>query len=73
MKIVLWVLAAVAAIVLLGGVVLPVVAWLLHSLAWVVAGALVIGGGIWVAKKITADKGDSTDTLVTDQNGRRLP
>ena len=52
MKIVVWVLAGIGALVLLGGVVLPLVQWLLGALGWLIAGALVIGGGIWLAKRV---------------------
>ena len=52
MKIVVWVLVGIGAIVLLGGVVLPLVQWLLGALGWLIASALVIGGGIWLAKRV---------------------
>jgi hypothetical protein len=51
MKIVVWVLAAVGALVLLGAVVLPLVHWLLGALLWLVPGVLVVGGGIWLARR----------------------
>jgi hypothetical protein len=51
MKIVVWVLVGIGALVLLGGVVIPLVHFLLGALGWLVAGALVIGGGIWLAKR----------------------
>lgn len=51
MKIVVWVLVGIGALVVLGGVVLPLVHWLLGALGWLIAGALVIGGGIWLAKR----------------------
>ncbi|WP_285589764.1 hypothetical protein [Actinomycetospora sp. NBRC 106378] len=62
MKIVVWILVGVGALVLLGGVVLPLVHWLLGALGWLIAGVLVIGGGIWLAKRAGAhgevDAGD---------------
>ncbi len=51
MKIVVWVLVGIGALVLLGGVVIPLVHFLLGALGWLIAGALVIGGGIWLAKR----------------------
>jgi hypothetical protein len=54
MKIVVWVLVGIGALVLLGGVVIPLVHWLLGALGWLIAGALVIGGGIWLAKRAGA-------------------
>jgi hypothetical protein len=51
MKIVVWVLVGIGALVVLGGVVLPLVHFLLGALGWLIAGALVIGGGIWLAKR----------------------
>jgi hypothetical protein len=51
MKIVVWVLVGIGALVLLGGVVIPLVHWLLGALGWLIAGALVIGGGMWLAKR----------------------
>ncbi|MCD2190945.1 MULTISPECIES: hypothetical protein [Actinomycetospora] len=54
MKIVVWILVGIGALVLLGGVVLPLVHWLLGALGWLIAGALVIGGGIWLAKRAGA-------------------
>ncbi|HEY2195181.1 MAG TPA: hypothetical protein VGH76_23185 [Actinomycetospora sp.] len=51
MKIVVWVLVGIGALVVLGGIVLPLVHWLLGALGWLIAGALVIGGGIWLAKR----------------------
>jgi hypothetical protein len=56
MKIVVWVLVGIGALVILGGVVLPLVHWLLGALGWLIAGALVIGGGIWLAKRAGARK-----------------
>ncbi|HEY2223899.1 hypothetical protein [Actinomycetospora sp.] len=56
MKIVVWVLVGIGALVLLGGVVLPLVHWLLGALGWLIAGALVIGGGIWLAKRAGGSK-----------------
>lgn len=52
MKTVLMVLAGIGAFVLLGAVVLPFLGWLLHTLAWVAAGVLVIGAGVFVARKV---------------------
>jgi hypothetical protein len=54
MKIVVWVLVGIGALVVLGGVVLPLVHWLLGTLGWLVAGALVVGGGIWLVKRAGA-------------------
>jgi hypothetical protein len=51
MKIVVWVLVGIGALVLVGGVVLPLVHWLLGALLWVVPAALVVGGGIWLARR----------------------
>jgi hypothetical protein len=51
MKIVVWVLVGIGALVLLGGVVIPLVHFLLGALGWLIAGALVIGGGIWLVKR----------------------
>lgn len=51
MKIVVWVLVGIGALVLLGGVVLPIVHWLLGALVWLVPAALVVGGGIWLARR----------------------
>ncbi len=51
MKIVVWVLVGIGALVLLGGVVIPLVHFLLGALGWLIATALVIGGGIWLAKR----------------------
>ena len=56
MKIVVWVLVGIGALVLLGGVVIPLVHWLLGALGWLIAGALVIGGGMWLAKRGGAHK-----------------
>ena len=56
MKIVVWVLVGIGALVVLGGVVLPLVHWLLGALGWLIAGALVIGGGIWLAKRAGSHK-----------------
>lgn len=74
MKILLWVLAGIVAIALLGGVVLPVVGWLLHALGWVIAPLVVVGGGIWVAKKIGdgRDRVKHDDAAVTHQDGTPL-
>jgi hypothetical protein len=57
MKIVVWVLVGIGALVLLGGVVLPLVHWLLGALGWLIASALVIGGGIWLAKRVGGSRG----------------
>lgn len=75
MKILLWVLVGIAAIALLGGVVLPLVGWVLHALGWVLAPLVVIGGGVWVAKKISNGrekvKKDEA-AAVTRQDGQPL-
>jgi hypothetical protein len=51
MKTVVWILAGIGALVLIGGVVLPLVHWLLGALLWLVPAALVVGGGIWLARR----------------------
>jgi undecaprenyl pyrophosphate phosphatase UppP len=51
MRILVWVLVGIGAVVLLGGVVLPLVSWLLGALVWLVPAALVVGGGVWLAKR----------------------
>jgi undecaprenyl pyrophosphate phosphatase UppP len=51
MRIVVWVLVGIGALVVVGGVVLPLVQWLLGALVWLVPAALVVGGGIWLAKR----------------------
>ncbi|GAA4730701.1 hypothetical protein GCM10023199_04270 [Actinomycetospora chibensis] len=51
MRIVVWVLVGVGALVLLGGVVLPIVQWLLGTLVWLIPAALVVGGGVWLVKR----------------------
>jgi len=51
MRIVVWVLVGIGALVVVGGVVLPLVSWLLGVLAWLVPAALVVGGGIWLATR----------------------
>ncbi|HSK58897.1 MAG TPA: hypothetical protein VK935_07585 [Actinomycetospora sp.] len=69
MRILVWVLVGIGALVLLGGVVLPVVQWLLGALVWLVPAALVVGGGVWLAKRSKERKevgGAPTDA-------RRLP
>ena len=50
MKILVWVLAGIGALVLVGGVVLPLVSWLLGALVWLVPAALVVGGGVWLVR-----------------------
>jgi len=64
MRIVVWVLVGIGALVLLGGVVLPLVQWLLGALLWLVPAALVVGGGIWLARRAGDRKevGGPTDT-----------
>ena len=57
MKIVVWVLVGVGALVLLGGVVLPIVQWLLGTLVWLIPAALVVGGGVWLVKRSRDRKG----------------
>ncbi|GLZ44222.1 hypothetical protein Acsp06_04070 [Actinomycetospora sp. NBRC 106375] len=51
MKVVLWILAGIGAVVLIGGVVLPVVHWLLGAALWLLPAALIVGGGIWLARR----------------------
>ncbi|WP_143105425.1 DUF4175 domain-containing protein [Pseudonocardia ammonioxydans] len=70
MRIALLVLAGIGAIVVLTGVVLPVLGWLIGSLAWVAAGALLIGGGIWAYRRLS---GSQTPSLGSGPNGRQLP
>ena len=67
MRITVMVLAGIGALVVLGAVVLPLVGWLLHALGWVVAGALVIGGGIWLAKRV----GSRDDAAVVGSGGEK--
>ncbi|MDL5157911.1 hypothetical protein [Actinomycetospora termitidis] len=68
MKIVVWILVGIGALVLLGGVVLPLVHWLLGALGWLIAGALVIGGGMWLAKR-----SQSRGEVGSPQDAQRLP
>lgn len=68
MKIVVWVLIGIGALVLLGGVVIPLVHWLLGALGWLIAGALVIGGGIWLAKRA-----GSRREVGSSEEAQRLP
>ena len=68
MKIVVWVLVGIGALVLLGGVVIPLVHWLLGALGWLIAGALVIGGGMWLAKRGGAHK-----EVASEDEAQRLP
>ena len=70
MKIALLVLAGIGAIVVLTGVVLPVLGWLIGALAWVAAGALLIGGGIWAYRRLN---GSRTPSLGSGPSGRQLP
>jgi hypothetical protein len=70
MKIVVMVLAGIGAVVLIGGVVVPLIGWLLGVLGWIVAGALVIGGGVLVAKRLGSGKDRAP--VVTGPDGRRL-
>lgn len=69
MRIALLVLAGIGAIVVLTGVVLPVLGWLIGSLAWVAAGALLIGGGIWAYRSFS---GSRTPSLGRGTDGRQL-
>jgi hypothetical protein len=64
MKTVVWILVGVGALVLIGGVVLPLVHWLLGALLWLVPAALVVGGGIWLARRAgrRSEVGASHDT-----------
>ena len=68
MRILVWVLVGIGAVVLLGGVVLPLVQWLLGALVWLVPAALVVGGGVWLAKRASDRKSVSAPT-----DARRLP
>ncbi|MEJ2870110.1 hypothetical protein WCD74_20240 [Actinomycetospora sp. OC33-EN08] len=68
MKIVVWILVGIGTLVLLGGVVLPLVHWLLGALGWLIAGALVIGGGLWLAKRA-----QSRGEVAPPQDAQRLP
>jgi hypothetical protein len=68
MKIVVWVLVGIGALVVLGGVVLPLVHFLLGALGWLIAGALVIGGGIWLAKRA-----GSRGEVGSSDEAQRLP
>lgn len=70
MRIALLVLAGIGAIVVLTGVVLPVLGWLIGTLAWVAAGALVIGGGVWAYRRMS---GSRSPSLGSGTNGRQLP
>jgi hypothetical protein len=71
MKIVVMVLAGIGAVVLIGGVVVPLIGWLLGVLGWIVAGALVIGGGVLLAKRLGGAKDRAP--VVSGPDGRRLP
>ncbi|HWN26024.1 MAG TPA: hypothetical protein VNP37_03575 [Actinomycetospora sp.] len=68
MRILVWVLVGIGAVVLLGGVVLPLVQWLLGALVWLVPAALVVGGGVWLAKRASDRKSVDAPT-----DARRLP
>jgi hypothetical protein len=68
MRILVWVLVGIGAVVLLGGVVLPLVQWLLGALVWMVPAALVVGGGVWLAKRAGDRKSVDAPT-----DARRLP
>jgi hypothetical protein len=68
MRILVWVLVGIGAVVLLGGVVLPIVQWLLGALVWLVPAALVVGGGVWLAKRASDRKSVGAPT-----EARRLP
>ena len=52
----MWVLVGIGALVVIGGVVWPLVQWLFGALFWLVPVALVVGGGIWLAKRSRAEK-----------------
>ncbi|GAA4913803.1 hypothetical protein EV188_11079 [Actinomycetospora succinea] len=52
----MWVLVGIGALVVIGGVVWPLVQWLFGALLWLVPVALVVGGGIWLAKRSRSDK-----------------
>ena len=56
----MWVLVGIGALVVVGGVVWPLVQWLFGALLWLVPVALVVGGGIWLAKRGSAKKVDGT-------------
>jgi hypothetical protein len=56
MRIVVWVLVGIGALVVVGGVVWPLVQWLFGALFWLVPVALVVGGGIWLARRGRAEK-----------------
>ena len=58
MRIVVWVLVGIGALVVVGGVVWPLVQWLFGALLWLVPVALVVGGGIWLA---TRSRGEQVD------------
>ncbi|GAA4860067.1 hypothetical protein GCM10023203_04040 [Actinomycetospora straminea] len=47
----MWVLVGIGALVVVGGVVWPLVQWLFGALLWLVPVALVVGGGIWLARR----------------------
>jgi hypothetical protein len=49
-------------------VVLPIVQWLLGALVWLVPAALVVGGGVWLAKRASDRKSVGAPT-----DARRLP
>lgn len=70
MRIALLVLAGIGAIVVLTGVVLPVLGWLIGSLAWIAAGALLVGGGVWTYRRLS---GSRSPSLGSGPNGRQLP
>lgn len=56
MRIVVWVLVGIGALVVVGGVVWPLVQWLVGALLWLVPVALVVGGGIWLATRARSDR-----------------
>ncbi|MDD7964831.1 hypothetical protein [Actinomycetospora lemnae] len=60
MRIVVWVLVGIGALVVVGGVVWPLVQWLVGALLWLVPVALVVGGGIWLARRGSRTQVDGT-------------
>ncbi|MBC3192224.1 hypothetical protein H7X46_14255 [Pseudonocardia sp. C8] len=70
MRIAVLVLAGIGAIVVLTGVVLPVLGWLVGSLAWLAAGALLVGGGVWAYRRVSGSRAQS---LGPGAGPRQLP
>ncbi|MEJ2887248.1 hypothetical protein [Actinomycetospora aeridis] len=56
MRIVVWVLVGIGALVVVGGVVWPLVQWLFGALLWLVPVALVVGGGYWLLTRAGGKK-----------------